>query len=63
MNEKGQFVGSMSEDGVGRTVVNCRTLLPSFCPPLPILMPVKEVSEEALVAVVDIGLVVWYRIV
>ena len=55
-NERGRFVGSMSEDGEGRAVFNCKTLLPLVSPPPPMLLPIKEEDEEAMVAAVDIEL-------
>ena len=55
-NEKGRFVGSMSEDEEGRAVVNSNILLPPICPPPPMLLPIDEEEGEAMVAAVDIDL-------
>ena len=54
--ESGHYVGSMEGDREGRAVVNCTTLLspPSLHPSE--MLPLEEVTQEALVATVDIEL-------
>lgn len=49
-------MGSMSEDGEGRAIGKCRTLLPPFCLPPPMLLPMKEEVAEAPIAVVGVEL-------
>lgn len=58
-NESGEYVGSMTEDGEGRAIADCRTLLPPLLPPSlspSEMLPMEENVDEVMVAVVDIEL-------
>ena len=61
-NEEGEYLGNISENAVGRGVVDCKTLLPPFSssplrsPSLSKMLPAEVAVEEAMVDAVDMEL-------